>query len=153
MCTCVHSCPWSLFQVELPPTYQALVFMVCDALLYGLLAWYLDAVIRGMGIPARLISIPCASPPPSSSLQETMGFLASCESGFLLPSLNSLSLPFLLLSLSLPDTSHSRHHTGLTGCHGAVLRRSAPASQGGTVLISRATRRVRMMRRLLCWGG
>lgn len=45
----IHA-PRSPFQVELPPTYEAFVFMMCDALLYGLLAWYLDAVIRGRGV-------------------------------------------------------------------------------------------------------
>ena len=36
-----------LSQVYLPPTYSALLLLVGDAVLYGLLAWYLDAVIRG----------------------------------------------------------------------------------------------------------
>ena len=31
----------------MPPTYYAFVYMVLDALLYGVLAWYLDAVLRG----------------------------------------------------------------------------------------------------------
>lgn len=34
-------------QVILPPTYESLLYLLGDALLYGLLAWYLDAVIRG----------------------------------------------------------------------------------------------------------
>ena len=31
----------------MPPTYYAFVYMLLDALLYGVLAWYLDAVLRG----------------------------------------------------------------------------------------------------------
>ncbi len=41
-------------QFDLPPTYLSFAFLVLDALLYGLLAWYLDAVIRGNhGIPRK----------------------------------------------------------------------------------------------------
>ena len=36
-----------LLQFDMPPTYYAFVYMVLDALLYGVLAWYLDAVLRG----------------------------------------------------------------------------------------------------------
>ncbi len=55
-----HSKPWvvtgsvmlcpSLFsslQFEMPPTYQSYIYLVLNALLYGVIAWYLDAVIRG----------------------------------------------------------------------------------------------------------
>eukprot|EP00731_Ephydatia_muelleri_P025971 Em0018g71a len=39
---------------DMPPTYYAFVYMVLDALLYGVLAWYLDAVLRGNhGIPRK----------------------------------------------------------------------------------------------------
>ena len=41
------SLPLSM-QVILPPTYESLLYLLGDALLYGLLAWYLDAVIRGV---------------------------------------------------------------------------------------------------------
>jgi hypothetical protein len=41
--------------VFLPPTYASLLFLVGDAILYGLLAWYLDGVIRGNhGMPRKL---------------------------------------------------------------------------------------------------
>ncbi|XP_064399181.1 ABC transporter A family member 1-like isoform X2 [Halichondria panicea] len=32
---------------NLPPTYQSLVFLVLNALFYGIIAWYLDAVLTG----------------------------------------------------------------------------------------------------------
>ena len=39
---------------DMPPTYYAFVYMLLDALLYGVLAWYLDAVLRGNhGIPRK----------------------------------------------------------------------------------------------------
>ena len=44
------SLPLSLLQVFLPPTYMSLLFLIADAVLYGLLAWYLDAVIRGINM-------------------------------------------------------------------------------------------------------
>jgi ABC-type multidrug transport system ATPase subunit len=41
-------------EVSLPPTFMSLVFLMGDAILYGLLAWYLDAVFRGNhGIPRK----------------------------------------------------------------------------------------------------
>ena len=44
---CVSVCVFVPLQVYLPPTYTSLLLMIADAILYGLLAWYLDAVIRG----------------------------------------------------------------------------------------------------------
>ena len=45
VCLCLSVCVF--LQVFLPPTYASLLFLVGDAILYGLLAWYLDGVIRG----------------------------------------------------------------------------------------------------------
>jgi ABC-type multidrug transport system ATPase subunit len=66
--------------VFLPPTYASLLFLIGDAILYGVLAWYLDGVIRGNhGIPRKLYFpfqlsywLPTKGKSPSSGQQRSV---------------------------------------------------------------------------------